>query len=92
MRLPAFLGAALLVVTSTGNAAERETKSAQASDENRAAACSNAGKQLQNNVGVLTGVQKLVSLGNCDCSKDADGPVSKGRWVCVVNGTFEETR
>lgn len=90
MRLFALFGAALLVVISTGNAAEREIKSAQASDENRAVACSNAGKQLQNNVSVQTGVQKLASLGNCDCSKDPDGPVSKGRWVCVVNGTFED--
>ncbi|RIA34655.1 hypothetical protein DFO61_1309 [Ectopseudomonas oleovorans] len=92
MRLSALFGAALLVATSTGNATEREIKSVQASDENRAVACSNAGKQLQNNVSVLTGVQKLVSLGNCDCSKDPDGPVSEGRWVCVVNGTFEGTR
>ncbi|MDR0277868.1 MAG: hypothetical protein LBJ37_08285 [Paucimonas sp.] len=89
MRLLSMSCAALLAVISTSNAAEREIKSAQASDENRAAACSNAGKQLQNNVSVLTGVQKLVSLGNCDCSKDADGAVSKGRWVCIVNGTFE---
>lgn len=90
MRLSALFGSALLVVISTGNAAEREIKSAQASDENRAVACSNAGKQLQNNVSVLTSVQKLVSLGSCDCSKDPYGPVSKGRWVCVVNGTFED--
>ncbi|GEM_PF-1908371 len=90
MRLSPLFGAALLVVISTVNAAEREIKSAQASDENRAVACSNAGKQLQNNVSVQTGVQKLVSLGNCDCSKDPDGPVSKGRWVCAVNGTFED--
>lgn len=89
MRLSALFGAVLLVVISAGNAAEREIKSAQASDENRAVACSNAGKQLQNNVSVLTGVQKLVRLGNCDCSKDPDSPVSKGRWVCTVNGTFE---
>lgn len=90
MRLLVTFGAALLATASTGNAAEREIKSAQASDENRAVACSNAGKQLQNNVSVLTGVQTLTSLGSCDCSKDADGPVSKGRWVCVVNGTFED--
>ncbi|QMV64090.1 hypothetical protein VUJ49_03215 [Pseudomonas berkeleyensis] len=90
MRLSPLFGAALLVVISTVNAAEREIKSAQASDENRAVACSNAGKQLQNNVSVQTGVQKLVSLGNCDCSKDPDGPVSKGRWMCAVNGTFED--
>lgn len=92
MRLPVMLATALLAIASTGNAAERAIKSAQASDENRAVACSNAGKQLQNDVSVLTGAQRLVSLGSCDCAEDADGPVSKGRWVCVVNGTFEATR
>ena len=89
MRLHISLGAALLVLSTSGIAGEREIKTAQASDPNRAAACASAGKQLQNNVSVLTGTQKLVSLGSCDCSKEPDGSAYKGNWTCVVNGTFE---
>lgn len=90
MRLPYFAATVLLAIASISQAAEREIKSAQANDENKAVACSNASKQLQNNVSVLTGTQKLVNLGSCDCSKDANSPVSQGRWVCIVNGTFED--
>lgn len=89
MRLHISLGAALLVLATSGIAGEREIKTAEGSNENRAAACASAGKQLQNDISVRLGTQKLVSLGSCDCSKDPDTSYSKGRWTCIVNGTFE---
>lgn len=89
MRLPTALTAALLVLSTNALAGEREIKTADGSNENRAAACASANSQLQNDIGVRLGTQKLVSLSSCDCSKTPDTEYSKGRWTCIANGTFE---
>ena len=85
-----IISLSLLFFAATSTASAGEIKTAEASDENRAAACSKAGKQLQNDIGVRVGTQKLIALGSCDCSKNPDGNVYKGHWTCIVSGTFED--
>lgn len=90
MRRHVTVTAIFLALLNTANAADREIRVAEASDQNRAAACASAGKMLQNDISVQLGTRKLVDLGSCDCSQSEDrGQYTKGDWTCTAKGTYE---
>ncbi|MBD9482788.1 hypothetical protein IB229_07400 [Pseudomonas sp. PDM14] len=78
------------VLLNAANAADREIKVVEASNQNRAAACASAGKMLQNDISVQLGTRRLVDIGSCECSKSEDrSEYIKGDWTCTAKGTYE---
>lgn len=82
--------AVLLVLPVYAHADDGEVKVKSATHRDRATACADVGKALENDTVQLMLKKKLVSVSSCDCSKAEDlSQYVKGEWTCTAKGIYK---